>query len=547
MEFKVTVVVDEAVKTDQSSHTAHGDLPSNEMLRVEIQRLAMSLAMDALADAHRSHHQTVPSRNDGHLPVPSSGKSPGLSVEGAAVMRTPGEEQQVIIHGRVGDFRDTMGHNHGPTHLSDREVQRIIDRAITTLINREVIAERAEPKPGEKPHLKDPKEPAQTHRHTQQEPSPSTPSADRSAQEASPQMHPRRDLPPPVEPTRAPEMPPLREASREAEKVPPLSTAPGTTRDLTPAPLTPVLQQLPSIETPRMQVNSSMPLEQARTVIIDKINSIRDALQTTPAMPASSALISAPHRDDNKPAEAVSQGTTARTTDNQREVTALPVPGTASAVSDKALGPQHSIDPTNRSTPAVKDQQRTHQLLDGLEKLSAQLLSINTLRAVDRALETVCLSVVAGGYLAAQGAAYIFRKTLTATLDIIARLREMLGIPTTLTKELRTVQESLDHLEKQCLDRNFEKVDSVAGFVGDITGRIQLVGSELPLEGITVDGGSLGTCITNSFGEFRFDNIPLDTGYKITAQDASYLFFPSSFVGTVATANQLLFSATKVS
>jgi hypothetical protein len=296
-----------------------------------------------------------------------------------------------------------------------------------------------------------------------------------------------------------------------------------------------------------------MPVEDARMVVLDKINTLREVVQTAPVIAETRAPTFSRSYTESTTIEPAAQNSASRTSDQprpsdpRREVNPPPFIPSSTTASDKTVSPQQSTDTSNRSTISAHEQQRAIQLLDGLEKITSQLMSMTTLRALDRALETVCLSVVAGGFLGAQGAAYIVRETLTATNEILARIRDMMGIPTTLSKELRTVQESLDQLEKQCLDRDFEKVNSAAGFVGDITGRIQLFGSGLPVQGITVDGGSLGTCITNSFGEFRFDNIPLDTGYEITARDANYTFFPSSFVGTVATTNQLIFSATKVS
>jgi hypothetical protein len=294
-----------------------------------------------------------------------------------------------------------------------------------------------------------------------------------------------------------------------------------------------------------------MPLEEARMIALDKISTLREALQIAPYNAEHRSSTIPQPTGEIKTIEHSVQDATPRATDQQRlpdlqrEISTPAFTIAASAPTEQKVAPQQSTEPTSRSTITPQEHQQANQILSGLEKITSQLISLNALRTIDRALETVCLSVVAGGYLGAQGAAYIFRETLTATVDIIARLREMLGIPSTLTAELSTVQESLDQLEKQCLDRDFEKVTSAAGFVGDIIGQIKLSGSGLPVEGITVDGGSLGTCITNSLGEFRFDNIPLDTGYEITAHDARYLFFPSSFVGTVATTNQLTFSATK--
>jgi hypothetical protein len=567
MEFKAAVFTTESTTTDQSAGITTGDLPSTTTtrveIRVELQRLALSLALDGVADSQHGHGQHAPSRSDGQLPAIHSERGAGTSSARDGFLHRPSDQLPQIAQEKFGSIRDSIDKAVDPRQLThqavmmDRDVVAVVKREATRELRspdvkqreapeeprpeRSLAKEKGELKPSESSPSKEQKETLPTHKHAPKEPSVEPRIVDKPVQEASPQTHARGEVPQRVQTTRDQETPKRSELIQEP------------TRDPATTPTIPASQQPPLIETTRAQVNPSMPVEDARMVVLDKINTLREVVQTAPVIAETRAPTFSRSYTESTTIEPAAQNSASRTSDQprpsdpRREVNPPPFIPSSTTASDKTVSPQQSTDTSNRSTISAHEQQRAIQLLDGLEKITSQLMSMTTLRALDRALETVCLSVVAGGFLGAQGAAYIVRETLTATNEIIARIRDMMGIPTTLSKELRTVQESLDQLEKQCLDRDFEKVNSAAGFVGDITGRIQLFGSGLPVQGITVDGGSLGTCITNSFGEFRFDNIPLDTGYEITARDANYTFFPSSFVGTVATTNQLIFSATKVS
>lgn len=535
MEFKAASITADSTATDQSIGISDGDLPATVTrveLRVELQRLALSLALDGIADSPHGPRQSGTPRIDGQLPTPLPEKTAHPSGGRDMIFSTRSSDASApSTIENLGGVRDSIDRAVDLKQLGHREVTR--EQRSPNVKQREapeearperaISKERGEHNPAERSQAKEQKETPPIHKHA------------------------------PKEPTTAPVVPKPSEVIQEPIQAPSRTTTQEPTREPATTQITAGPQQPPTIEATRAQLSPAISLENARIAVFDKINTLREVVQIAPVIAETRGPTFSLSYSESKPNEPVAHNSASRTSEQlrpsepRREVSTPSITPSPLTVVDKTVAPQQTADSTNRSTTPAQEQQRAIQLLDGLEKITSQLMSMTTLRAMDRALETVCLSVVAGGFLGAQGATYIVRETLTATNDIIARIRDMMGIPTTLSKELCTVQESLNQLEKQCLDRDFEKVDSAAGFVSDITGRILLSGSGLPVEGITVDGGSLGTCITNSFGEFHFDNIPLDTGYEITAHDASYLFFPSSFVGTVATANQLIFSATKVS
>jgi hypothetical protein len=104
----------------------------------------------------------------------------------------------------------------------------------------------------------------------------------------------------------------------------------------------------------------------------------------------------------------------------------------------------------------------------------------------------------------------------------------------------------IQELEESCRDRGIEKTERPAGFVADITGVVVLATNGLPVEGVIIDAGTLGSTITDTFGEFRIANVPLETGFSLTCHDHRYSFFPNPIVGTVATMNHFKIQATKL-
>ena len=73
----------------------------------------------------------------------------------------------------------------------------------------------------------------------------------------------------------------------------------------------------------------------------------------------------------------------------------------------------------------------------------------------------------------------------------------------------------------------------VAAYRGynSITGVISM--DTVPMTGIEVDGGSLGTVVTDQAGSYSFTNIPTGTSYTITPISADYKFSPLAASGTI--------------
>ena len=67
----------------------------------------------------------------------------------------------------------------------------------------------------------------------------------------------------------------------------------------------------------------------------------------------------------------------------------------------------------------------------------------------------------------------------------------------------------------------------------------------LPVAGIVVDGGSLGTCLTSETGCFIFKSVALGTGFTLTPSSSEYTCTPKEIVGTANENCHYLISATR--
>jgi hypothetical protein len=92
-------------------------------------------------------------------------------------------------------------------------------------------------------------------------------------------------------------------------------------------------------------------------------------------------------------------------------------------------------------------------------------------------------------------------------------------------------------LERELNERAIEGTTQPAGLVADIPGAVKDDATGFPLQGVTIDGGTLGVTITNAKGEFIFKNIPVNTGFAIIARADGYTFFPCPAIGTVSPSN----------
>ncbi|MDD2943321.1 MAG: carboxypeptidase-like regulatory domain-containing protein, partial [bacterium] len=68
-------------------------------------------------------------------------------------------------------------------------------------------------------------------------------------------------------------------------------------------------------------------------------------------------------------------------------------------------------------------------------------------------------------------------------------------------------------------------------FIYSISGTLTSGGT--PLAGVTVDGGSLGSVVTDAMGNYVFSNVAKHTSYTLTPTLAGYTFVPASISGVV--------------
>ncbi len=185
-------------------------------------------------------------------------------------------------------------------------------------------------------------------------------------------------------------------------------------------------------------------------------------------------------------------------------------------------------------------------LLDAIARAAEKAFSLQTLRKIDGAVETAVISAAAAVALGVIGGDIVLKEILALGKDILGRLRPRTGPKEKHEEEIKEIRDLVEELEKICSDRDVETIDQPAEFVADITGTIRHHDTDLPLEGIEVDGRSLGVTRTNARGEFIFKNVPLDTGFVVYARSAEYTFFPHPAQGTVSAMTNLSIFGRKV-
>jgi hypothetical protein len=144
------------------------------------------------------------------------------------------------------------------------------------------------------------------------------------------------------------------------------------------------------------------------------------------------------------------------------------------------------------------------------------------------------ISAAAAVALGVIGGDIVLKEILALGKDLLNRLRSR-----TEKNEIKEIRDLVEELKMVCSDRDVETINQPAEFVADITGTIRHHDTDLPLEGIEVDGGTLGVTLTNSRGEFIFKNVPLDTGYVVYARSAEFSFFPHPAQGPVSAITNL--------
>jgi hypothetical protein len=185
-------------------------------------------------------------------------------------------------------------------------------------------------------------------------------------------------------------------------------------------------------------------------------------------------------------------------------------------------------------------------LVDALSKSTQQVFNLGLLHKLERALDTVAITGAATVVLGALGIEAMIMRLTALSKELLAHLREADTPATELKNEHKSIEEMIRDLEAICRDRGIENTEQSAGLVADITGVITASSHGLPIEGVIVDAGHLGTTVTDTFGEFKIANVALNTGFSLTCYDHRYSFFPNPIVGTVSTGNHFSIHATKL-
>ena len=185
-------------------------------------------------------------------------------------------------------------------------------------------------------------------------------------------------------------------------------------------------------------------------------------------------------------------------------------------------------------------------LVEALSKSTQRVLDVHLLQKLDRALETVVISGAAAIALGVMGGEALRKQLLALSREILARLRESGPFTEEQDAEYQSIEEKIEDLEESCRDRGVEKTERSAGFVADITGVIVNSADGLPVEGVVIDAGPLGSTVSDTFGEFRIANVALETGFSLTCHDHRYTFFPNPVLATVSTMNHFTIDATKL-
>ncbi len=204
----------------------------------------------------------------------------------------------------------------------------------------------------------------------------------------------------------------------------------------------------------------------------------------------------------------------------------------------RPVNPDGIIRGETTITP-VGHAEQGRSLLKAISAAAERVFNIDALRKLDTALETAVISAAAAVALGVMGAEFVTKEIFKVAVGLLELLK---GEKT----ENRSIESVIKELEDTCQDRGIEKIEKPAELVADITGQITLSGCGMPLEGIIVDGGSLGLAISDISGHFRFCNVPLDTGFILLIRDKSYTFYPSQIAGTVSASNHYTITATKL-
>lgn len=202
-----------------------------------------------------------------------------------------------------------------------------------------------------------------------------------------------------------------------------------------------------------------------------------------------------------------------------------------------------SVARGDRSTPqpAERSEMKTPPVIDLLKRVVQNVTTIDGLRRIESALEGVCEHLVATALVGAIGAHKVGVALSAAILELIGAFsREKESLDLTPEEDLHYQQ----LLAQLALAREATIAEDPFVLVGDVTGEVIHTATGLPIAGVLINGGTLGTIYTDSMGRFRFKNIPIGSGFVLVASHADFDFFPGEIVGTATESSHFCFIGT---
>jgi hypothetical protein len=204
----------------------------------------------------------------------------------------------------------------------------------------------------------------------------------------------------------------------------------------------------------------------------------------------------------------------------------------------RAMGAIRPVgEPRSERLPPVHD--KANSLLDAMSKTAQRILSLHTLRKIEYASETAVITAAAAIALGVIGGDLVLKEILTLGQTLLKRIRGEKSHLDERDEAAQELEDTIQELERAFADRGVEAITHPSELVADIPGVVVAESTGLPIEGIEIDGGLLGIVHTNANGEFIFKNVPLDSGFTITAKRHGHSFFPCPAVGTVSATTRL--------
>ncbi len=213
---------------------------------------------------------------------------------------------------------------------------------------------------------------------------------------------------------------------------------------------------------------------------------------------------------------------------------------------DRSARPEHALQWADRTIATTPQNTKgmfepsPAPLVDLLARLTKNQNLLSNLKRIEATVDGIFATIATGAVLGAIGTQKLGALITAAILELIKAFERDLHRDEN-SKEAKTslhllITELGDGVRAQIVEDPF-------ALVGDITGRIVEASTGLPIEGLVVYGGSLGTCVTTKSGEFIFKNVPLGSGFILKPLSSNYRFNPEEIAGTATQSSHCQFTA----